>query len=68
MYLVYLPSIFTVQSKESTKLELPFYIKLNLSLLILDADLETIYQKEEKNRFVMSAIGVIDALCNHCHA
>lgn len=66
MYCGYMPSIFTVQSKESTKLELSFCIKLNLSQLILDADLETVYQKEEKNRFVMSVIGAIDALCNHC--
>ena len=67
MYYGYMPSFVTVQSKEfSAKLEFFFCIKLNLSLLILDADLETVYQKEEKNRFAMSAIGAIDALCNHC--
>lgn len=58
----YMPSIFTVQSKESTKLELSFCIKLNLSVSILDADIETVYQKEEKNRFVMSVIGTMIVL------
>ena len=47
-------SNITAQPKEfCTKLELSFCIKLNLSVLILDADLETVYQEEDKSRFVM---------------
>lgn len=54
MYFVYMPSIFTEPSKENTKLDLSLCIKLSLSVSIFDVDLETVYQKEEKNRFVMN--------------